>query len=169
MSRRLTRQFWLPVLVATFVVGAATARPSELPVEAAMSPVHAPVPRSLLLKFLTDKSTFTLIDARSPEEYAESHIDGAINVPHDRADEYGEGLPAALDTTLVIYCRTGKRAGRLQAQLAARGYSDVRVLGPEQIFASDGLMVFNCGAQPLRSPAELDAAAGAAREEETKR
>jgi rhodanese-related sulfurtransferase len=132
-----------------------------------MSPVP-PLPQSLLLAFLADPSTFALVDARSPEEYAESHIDGAINVPHDRLDEYDEGLPAALDRTVVVYCRTGKRAGRLQAQLEARGYTDVRVLGPDQIFARGGLMVFNCGTQSSESPAGLDTAAVDAREEETK-
>ena len=42
---------------------------------------HSPVPQSLLLKFLADNATFTLVDARSTEEFAASHITGAINLP----------------------------------------------------------------------------------------
>jgi rhodanese-related sulfurtransferase len=154
--------------VTAFVGGPAIAEAPDPVGEPLMSPVHAPVPQSLLLEYLADPSTFTLIDARSPEEYAESHIDGAINVPHDRLEEFAGGLPTARDGTVVVYCRTGKRAGRLQAQLAERGYSDVRVLEASQISSSDGLMVFNCGAYST-PPAAGESAAGDAGEEETNR
>ena len=134
-----------------------------------MSPVETAVPQSLLLEFLADPSAFVLIDARSPEEYAESHIDRAINVPHDRLGEYDESLPEARDGTVVVYCRTGRRAGLLRAQLLERGYTDVRVLQEDQIFSSGDLMVFNCGAQASKSPAASEAAADEAREEEQER
>lgn len=134
---------------------------------AAMPPVESAVPQSLLLKFLADKSTITLIDARSPEEYAESHIDGAINVPHDQLDDYDRSLPASPDDTVIVYCRTGNRAGKLQAQLTERGFRDVRVLQPGQIFASEGLMVFNCGATTEKSLVVNKNATADAREEGT--
>lgn len=136
---------------------------------AAMSPVDSAVPQSLLLKFLADKTAFTLIDARSPEEYATTHIDGAVNIPHDQLADYEEELPALLDTPVVVYCRTGKRAGLLQSQLAQLGYTDVRVLRPEQIFTSDNLMVFNCGVPEKQSLIANKATTADAREEENPR
>ncbi|MEX0975667.1 MAG: rhodanese-like domain-containing protein [Woeseia sp.] len=132
-----------------------------------MSPVESAVPQSLMLGFLADKSTFTLIDARSPEEYATTHIDGAVNIPHDQLADYDQTLPASLDKTVVVYCRTGKRAGELQAQLTQLGYTDVRVLQPQQIFASDNLMVFNCGASESKSLVVNKTATTDAREEES--
>jgi rhodanese-related sulfurtransferase len=134
-----------------------------------MSPVESAVPQSLLLKFLADKSTFTLIDARSPAEFAESHIDGAINVPHDQLDAYDRSLPSSPGATVIVYCRTGKRAGKLQAQLTERGFRDVRVLKPGQIFASEALMVFNCGATTEKSLVVNKDAAADAGEEGTSR
>jgi phage shock protein E len=135
----------------------------------AMSPVVSAVPQSLLLKFLADKSTFTLIDARSPEVFARAHIDGAVNIPHDQLAAYDEALPASLYNTVVVYCRTGKRAGQLRSQLDQLGYTDVRVLQPEQIFASDNLMVFNCGTPEKQSLIANEATSADAREEENPR
>jgi rhodanese-related sulfurtransferase len=157
-------------LFAAFAAGPVAA---QAPETGEMSPVEAAVPQSLLLGFLADPSTFVLIDARSPEEYAESHIDRAINIPHDRLGEYDQSLPEARDGTVVVYCRTGRRAGLLRAQLLERGYTDVRVLQEGQIFSSGDLMVFNCGAQASKSAAASENAAeetaDKAREEETER
>ena len=103
------------------------------------------MPQSLLLKFLADNETFTLLDARSPKEFAASHINGAINLPHDSAGDELSSLPSDLNAPIVVYCKTGKRARRLQAALVERGYSNVRVLLPEQIVWFDNMAVFNCG------------------------
>ena len=125
--------------------------------EAARSaPVETPVPRSVLLGFLADNSTLTLIDARSPEEYAVSHIAGAINVPHDAPDGVGEALPSDKDQLIVVYCMTGKRAAVLRDALTSGGYRDVRVLQPKQIFWAGNMAVFNCSTP--RDPPDLLAA-----------
>lgn len=127
-------------------------------------PLASPAPlvnRSLLLGFLADNSTMNLIDARSPEEYSTRHVTGAVNIPHDRLDEYAERLPADVSEPIVIYCRSGMRAGLLQEQLTARGYNDVRVLPPRQLFWTDEVMVFNCGVTDGDVPAPVAATAEA--------
>lgn len=115
----------------------------------AMAQQHAPtiplVDKSLLLSFLADSSTFTLIDARSADEYDAQHINGAINVPHDQLDAHLGALPDDPTAPVVIYCRTGKHASRLREALLQKGYTDVRVLPTRQIFWNDEVMVFNCG------------------------
>ena len=105
----------------------------------------AAVPQALLLDFLADKSTFTLIDARSPEELAESHIADAINIPRDAVDRSSHLLPTDPHEPLVVYCKSGKRAALLQTKLTELGYTDVRVLKPQQIHWFDDMAVFNCG------------------------
>ncbi len=155
------------LIAAALAMGAAHATPPDD--AASMSPVESAVPQSLLLKFLADKATFTLIDARSPEEYATSHIDGAVNIPHDQLADFDQKLPASLDDPVVVYCRTGKRAGQLQSQLTQLGYTDVRVLQPEQIFTSGSMMVFNCGVPEKQSLIANKATTADAREEENPR
>lgn len=65
------------------------------------------VPQSLLLRYLADNSTFTLIDARTSPEYTSAHIAGAINILHDGRDLSDETLPVDLARNIVVYCRTG--------------------------------------------------------------
>ena len=103
------------------------------------------VDRDLLLGYLADSSSLTLIDARSNDEYLEQHLPGAINVPFDAVDVHAAERPQDKLKLIVVYCRSGKRAGLLKAALVARGYRDGRVLPREQIFWEDDFMAFNCG------------------------
>jgi rhodanese-related sulfurtransferase len=118
---------------------------------------HSPVPRvdrERLLGFLADNNTLTLIDARSPEEYAEAHLPGAINVPFDAVDANAGLMPDDPSEMIVVYCRTGTRAGLLKEQLVAEGYTDVQVLPREQIHWQENFMVFNCGTEPAATVAD---------------
>lgn len=108
-----------------------------------------PIPQAELLQYLAGKSDFTLLDARSPEEYAAGHVWGAINLPHDAALDEAPGLPQDLEKPLVVYCKSGLRALTLQRRLQEAGYSQVRMLAPGQmLWAGEDLPVFNCGAEP---------------------
>lgn len=105
------------------------------------------IPRDELLSFLSEGEAFELIDARSAAEYEAGHIHGAVNIPHDAELSSNANLPADLDRAIVVYCRSGQRAFQLSQKLKARGYRNVRILAPTQMFWSDGLPVFNCGVE----------------------
>lgn len=107
-------------------------------------PAAARVEQSLLLAYLADKSVFTLIDARSPEEFQASHVEGAINLPLDRVAAENPALPSAKNAPIVVYCKTGKRAAAVARALSALGYGNVRVLPSEQLMFHDDLVIFNC-------------------------
>lgn len=70
-----------------------------------------------------------LLDVRTPEEFAEGHIPGAVLLPYDQlAARWKE---AGLDPSqpIVVYCRSGRRAGIAERQLVAElGFTDVRHL-----------------------------------------
>ncbi len=71
----------------------------------------------------------TLVDVRTPEEFAAGHLPGAVNIPVGALEErLGELGPPA--TPLVVYCRSGARSGRAERLLKARGFQDVFDLGP---------------------------------------
>lgn len=139
MSRFRWGLLILLVLVAPSVVHADT------PAQSSTTPTIPLVDKSLLLSFLAGKKNFTLVDARSFDEFAAQHINGAVNVPHDQLDAHRAALPENTEATIVIYCRTGQRASLLRDTLAAQGFTDVRVLPARQIFWNDDVMVFNCG------------------------
>ena len=66
-----------------------------------------------------------VVDVRTPEEYAEGHIPGAINIPLDTlGDEQPAELPD-LDQRIYVYCRSGRRSATSTAILAGIGYRDV--------------------------------------------
>jgi len=148
-SQRRPRRF---VTVLSLALLAAAAVPAAFGADAD-EPAQSPIPRvdrQLLLGFLADNSTMTLIDARSPEEFSARHLPGAINIPFDAIAAKAALLPDDLERPIVVYCRTGKRAGSLKADLLARGYSNVQILPREQIFWQEEFMVFNCGTEPAR-------------------
>lgn len=68
-----------------------------------------------------------LVDVRSPDEYAEKHVEGAVNVPADQIASHDFG---GKDKPLVLYCTAGHRSARAADQLRASGYTHVYLLGP---------------------------------------
>ncbi len=61
-----------------------------------------PVPAADLLERVRD-GLVTVLDVRPPEEYAQGHVAGALNVPLDRLQERLKELPPGRD--VVAYCR----------------------------------------------------------------
>jgi phage shock protein E len=70
-----------------------------------------------------------VLDVRTSEEFADDHLEGAVNVP---VQELSSRLPdvaqlAAGDraTPIVLYCGSGERAGKAKRVLDAEGYTQV--------------------------------------------
>jgi len=83
------------------------------------------------LKALLDAggSGCVLVDARTPEEYQEVHIRGAISIPVNNFEESRNLLPEDKTARLIFYCN-GVKCGKsgLAAQKAAEaGYTNVAV------------------------------------------
>lgn len=69
-----------------------------------------------------------LVDVRTPEEFAERHLPGAINIPvQELARRMGELEPR--DRPLVLYCRSGSRSARAAKLLGDAGFGAVHDLG----------------------------------------
>ena len=66
-----------------------------------------------------------IVDVRAPEEFAVSHIPGAINVPIDSADSVLlEAIGA--DRPVIVYCSVGYRSSVVARRLHAAGRTNVR-------------------------------------------
>lgn len=66
-----------------------------------------------------------IIDVRSPQEYREGHVDGAICIPDYQIKiEIGKKIPNK-DELIVVYCATGHRSQRAQQILEDMGYTNV--------------------------------------------
>ena len=70
-----------------------------------------------------------LVDVRTKEEFEEKHLPGAILLPvEDIKDGRLERLPDK-DQTILLYCRTGRRAKDAAAYLAKKGYTNIYEIG----------------------------------------
>ena len=81
------------------------------------------------MKIMDEESGYLIVDVRRPDEFAEGHIEGAINVPNEGiAEEMPEELPDK-NQLLLIYCRTGRRSKEASEKLAKIGYKNVYEFG----------------------------------------
>ena len=63
-----------------------------------------------------------LIDVRDKEEFAVSHLPGAVNLTQARE------VTVAKDAAIVVYCSVGVRSASFAKELSERGFTDVRNL-----------------------------------------
>jgi rhodanese-related sulfurtransferase len=75
-----------------------------------------------------DKSTHILVDVRTPKEYQEGHVPNAINIPLHLLQDDIANIELNKDKTLVLYCRSGYRAGKAAKILQNHGYSKLKHL-----------------------------------------
>ena len=75
------------------------------------------------------RSDVVYVDVRSDEEWAAGHVEGAIHIPHtEMAERYGE-LEQYEGKELVLYCRSGRRAGIAENVLEEAGFENVSNAG----------------------------------------
>ena len=78
---------------------------------------------------VTLQSGGVLLDVRSPEEFASGHLRGAVNIPHDRiAEEIAAAVPDK-SAQVILYCRSGRRAGTALDTMKSMGYGNVSNFG----------------------------------------
>ena len=72
---------------------------------------------------------YILLDTRTQEEYDQSHIPGALLIPHTEiADRAADELPDK-DQVILVYCRSGNRSKQASEILAELGYTNVKEFG----------------------------------------
>ena len=88
------------------------------------------------------KSSFMLLDIRTPEEFATGHIDGAVNINYN-GDDFVSRLDA-LDKqrTYMVYCRTGRRSSDAVRIMTRLGFTTIiRISGDIVRWKAEGLPV----------------------------
>jgi len=75
------------------------------------------------------ESGYIILDVRTPEEFAERHIPGALNIPNETIGT--EEIPALPDKQqlILVYCRSGNRSKQASEKLAAQGYTNIVEFG----------------------------------------
>ncbi len=97
---------------------ATTTASAPAPAAAAVAPMSQ---EALLEHQSSHPDHLFVLDVRTPQEYAEGHVPGAVNVPQDQLASRLAEVPK--DKDVVIYCKSGRRAALAADVLAANGYS----------------------------------------------
>ena len=90
-----------------------------------------------------DKSQVTLVDVRTPDEYALGTIPGAINIPLDNLRERLADIPE--NRPVYLFCGVGLRGYLASNILKSKGYPDVRNL-------IGGLKTYNAATATIKTP-----------------
>jgi rhodanese-related sulfurtransferase len=82
---------------------------------------------------------FVLLDVRSPESFATTHISGAVNLPHRRINERNLAAWPA-DTLFVVYCNGPhcNGADRAAVALARLGRQVKKMIGGVEGWKDEG-------------------------------
>ena len=111
----------LPVLLAVLLlIGCAV--PSE-------ETTYRQISMDDAIAMMEEESGYIILDVRTPEEFAEKHIPGAINIPNETigTTEIPE-LPDK-DQLILVYCRSGNRSKQASEKLVKSGYTNVVEFG----------------------------------------
>lgn len=104
------------------------------------SPKQRLSPAQYQEQFGGSKTPHLLVDVRSPGEYRQGHIPGAINLDLQQLDRRLDEIPR--DRPVVLYCRSGQRSSVAAGKLAQAGY--------EQVYDLGGVIAWRAQGLPLR-------------------
>ena len=81
------------------------------------------------MDMMEEKSGYIILDVRTPEEFNDKHIPGAINVANETIGT-GE-IPELPDKEqlILVYCRSGNRSKQASEKLVELGYTNIVEFG----------------------------------------
>ena len=87
-------------------------------------------------------NSVVIVDVRTPEEFQQGHVRNAINVPLSNIIDNPAILRISKEKPIVLYCRSGYRAGKAAEALQKNGHQNLRHLkGDMQAWLKAGLPV----------------------------
>ncbi|MBR3364014.1 MAG: rhodanese-like domain-containing protein [Solobacterium sp.] len=81
------------------------------------------------LAMMASEKDYIILDVRRTDEFAESHLPDAVNVPNETITD---SMPAELpdpNQLIFVYCRSGNRSKQAAEKLAAMGYTNIVEIG----------------------------------------
>ena len=78
---------------------------------------------------MEEESNYIILDVRTPEEFSEKHIPGAINIPNETIGTAEVPELPDKDQLILIYCRSGNRSKQASEKLVRLGYTNIVEFG----------------------------------------
>lgn len=74
---------------------------------------------------LIESGDYTVIDVRTPAEYEQAHVVGAINMDVESADFADQIAELDPEGSYIVYCRSGRRSALAADQMATVGFTHI--------------------------------------------
>ena len=113
---------WIPILMALLLLSGCAAQVQK-------EQSYRQINMDEAIAMMEAESDYIILDVRTPEEFSEKHIPGAINVANETigSEEIPE-LPEK-DQLILVYCRSGNRSKQASEKLVALGYTNIVEFG----------------------------------------
>ena len=113
---------WIPIIMALLLLSGCAAQVQKVP-------SYRQINMDEAIAMMEEESDYIILDVRTPEEFSEKHIPGAINVANETigSEEIPE-LPDK-DQLILVYCRSGNRSKQASEKLVALGYTNIIEFG----------------------------------------
>ena len=113
---------WIPILIALLLLSGCAA-------QAQKEQSYRQINMDEAIAMMEAESDYIILDVRTPEEFSEKHIPGAINIANETI---GSGEIPELpdkDQLILVYCRSGNRSKQASEKLVALGYTNIIEFG----------------------------------------
>ena len=113
---------WIPILMALLLLSGCAAQVQK-------EQSYRQINMDEAIAMMEAENDYIILDVRTPEEFSEKHIPGAINVANETigSEEIPE-LPDK-DQLILVYCRSGNRSKQAAEKLVALGYTNIVEFG----------------------------------------
>ena len=107
----------VPVILSALLLTACTAPGNSLG--------YKQITMSEAIKMIEEEKNYIILDVRRPDEYAEGHIPGAINVPNEAIGTEEIAKLHDKSQLILVYCRSGRRSKEASEKLVKLGYTNI--------------------------------------------
>ena len=120
----------LIALVSCTVNFGASGRTEGFDMATAVTAQYRKISAQLAKEMMDSGDPLVIVDVRTPAEYAQGHIQGAILIPNETISTESriEALPDT-QATILVYCRSGSRSAQAARKLVSLGYVNVYDFG----------------------------------------
>lgn len=95
----------------------------------AKHPSYVKITPNQAYELMQSQNNCTVLDVRTPEEFSQGHIPGAILIPdYELAKRAEKELPDK-NALILVYCRSGNRSKQAANTLLKLGYTNVKDFG----------------------------------------
>ena len=114
---------------STSIIGGADGPTHILITEQEKQPMYEQITPQQAKEIMDARDDILILDVREQEEYDAGHVPGAALIPYTEIEQRAGELPEDKDTTILVYCRSGRRSKIAAESLARLGYTAVMEFG----------------------------------------